>query len=745
MRNGPRASEGHIYTQPAPPPRSRSTAPPGHRQTESADFSRGRERERTDAALAARDAEAYRSSRPSVVYPSEPRHSTATVDYGDDGYQYTNAGELVRYDLDHSKAARPRRRESLDRGYYRPNINYNSDQRSFHVNTSADLSRNYTMNTSRPYESGNSRGGPPPSTRGFDRIDRSFDSARDVPPSAPVPPSPTSSRPNDAHGAPADYRNSRRERPVSLYQESAAPRSSHHDDYYRSREDERNMRELRDRERESALAHDAPYFQDESVPSRGFGIRAGGADDHDDRRERHREPFREEPKKRSDESLSRDAEADRERRRRSRLEAKEEPRRPSDEALHHDIDADQDGRRRRTRPDDKDEPRKRSDESLSRHPELEKDRRRRSRLEDKEDPRESRERTSSRRGSDEERSRLRDKLATGVGVAAAAVGLAPSSKEKERERERDKDHIRDDEGHDRKEQEPRRRRSPTEERDRRGDSEVEQTRPRDKDRYAERPRDRASEQTRPESDERYQSEARHRREPEEPPAKESAATASGSDTDGAKRNSRLQAASSSFNPNDAGDISKLREQLAAMDSNEKEKTREPSSYSAAEPEPKGAVTGRSRISRSISPPGGEDDPRGRELALAKLEEKMVRVVSPPRDKQDGKPLKGILKQPRARFPEEENYIREGVAPHKEDKKSKEVPAGARWTKISRKVVNPEALTVGKERFEVRDDFVIVLRVLSKEEIQAYAAATQVLRGMSRSHCWPVVPVVPVGY
>lgn len=31
---------------------------------------------------------------------------------------------------------------------------------------------------------------------------------------------------------------------------------------------------------------------------------------------------------------------------------------------------------------------------------------------------------------------------------------------------------------------------------------------------------------------------------------------------------------------------------------------------------------------------------------------------------------------------------------------------------------------------MRDDFVIVLRVLSKEEIQAYAAATQVLRGTS---------------
>lgn len=73
-------------------------------------------------------------------------------------------------------------------------------------------------------------------------------------------------------------------------------------------------------------------------------------------------------------------------------------------------------------------------------------------------------------------------------------------------------------------------------------------------------------------------------------------------------------------------------------------------------------------------------------------------------------------------------MREGVAPHKDDKKLKEVPVGARWTKINRKVVNPEALTIGKERFEVRDDFIIVLRVLNKEEIQAYANATTVLRG-----------------
>ncbi|KAI4600557.1 hypothetical protein KJ359_000916 [Pestalotiopsis sp. 9143b] len=70
----------------------------------------------------------------------------------------------------------------------------------------------------------------------------------------------------------------------------------------------------------------------------------------------------------------------------------------------------------------------------------------------------------------------------------------------------------------------------------------------------------------------------------------------------------------------------------------------------------------------------------------------------------------------------------GTTARKVDSSKKEVPPGARWTKINRRLVNPEALTIGKERFEVRDDFIIVLRVLSKEEIQAYATATAQLRG-----------------
>lgn len=104
-----------------------------------------------------------------------------------------------------------------------------------------------------------------------------------------------------------------------------------------------------------------------------------------------------------------------------------------------------------------------------------------------------------------------------------------------------------------------------------------------------------------------------------------------------------------------------------------------------------------------------------------------RIVSPPREKAEEKPLKGILRAPREKFPEDPMPIREGVAPRKDAKKGA-IPPDARWTKIRRKLVNPEALTVFKERFEVVEGFVIVLRVLSRDEIQDYADLTYKIRG-----------------
>ncbi|KAL8732841.1 MAG: hypothetical protein Q9166_002442 [cf. Caloplaca sp. 2 TL-2023] len=106
----------------------------------------------------------------------------------------------------------------------------------------------------------------------------------------------------------------------------------------------------------------------------------------------------------------------------------------------------------------------------------------------------------------------------------------------------------------------------------------------------------------------------------------------------------------------------------------------------------------------------------------------VRVVTPTEERAPSQPPapKSILRPPREKFPEDPAHVREGVAPLK-DAGKKGIPPNARWTKIDRKLVNPEALKAGNERYEERVDYVIVLRVLTKEEIEQYAAKTQELR------------------
>ncbi|KAH7157512.1 hypothetical protein B0J13DRAFT_520243 [Dactylonectria estremocensis] len=735
IRDDYRASEGQFYTEPASSIRSRSTRPYPD-QPGSDDYARGRDHSDSMA----READAYRSSRPSVVYPSNPRHSSATIDYGDEGYQYTNAGELVRYDLDHPQASRSRRHESFDRGYYRPNINYNADQRLLNVNTSPDLGRTSHATTTatpttRQYEP---RGGPPPSTRGFDKISRARDSSRDVPPLAPAPPEPiVTTRTLSSTGSSGE----RRPRPVSLYQEGT-PRSQHYDEYYRSRDDEKNMREHRDYQHESERAYEPEptyqaltyepqsyepqsydtqptyatqpgydiqpaynvqstynvqpgyetqqYFHDDRVPTRGFGIRTDLVDNYEHRRDSQ---YAEETKKRSDDEPPRESKPDREEQRRSRAETKDK------------------------------------------------------------DPR--RERRESKKGGEDdekERTRFRDKMASGLGIAAAAVGLAPSVKSEDK---RPKDN---DSKARRGSDDDRERRRDTEDRDQPKASTQDQPKPRDYDK--DRPSGKDSSEPRKSS--RREADSR----------KNGEAVISASDSDEAKKPARRHRSSIAFNPNDASDLKQLKEQLAAMKTADKEKdnpvvietkrnrsfspakqsktpidskpprdsrsppetkpTREPRSPPELKPAKESTSSTDSKItseSKTSSPP--RDESRGRELTVSGLDDKQVRLVSPPRDKKDDKPLKGILKQPKVSFPEELNPVREGVAPHKEDKKLREAPAGAKWTKVSRKIVNPEALTIGKERFEVRDDFVIVLRVLSKEEIQAYASATVVLRERRR--------------
>jgi len=113
-----------------------------------------------------------------------------------------------------------------------------------------------------------------------------------------------------------------------------------------------------------------------------------------------------------------------------------------------------------------------------------------------------------------------------------------------------------------------------------------------------------------------------------------------------------------------------------------------------------------------------------------LEERAARLqlVEPPKEKDPELKPKGILKPARqVPFPEDPNPTREGVAPLK-DAGKKGIPPGARWTKINRMLVNPAALEAAHERYEERDDYVIVLRVLSREEIQKHADKTKEIRG-----------------
>lgn len=87
----------------------------------------------------------------------------------------------------------------------------------------------------------------------------------------------------------------------------------------------------------------------------------------------------------------------------------------------------------------------------------------------------------------------------------------------------------------------------------------------------------------------------------------------------------------------------------------------------------------------------------------------------------GKQGRSILKQPRESFPINPLFPREGVAPRYI---RHGIPHNARWTKISRHLVCPEALESGKERFETRDDCLIILRVLAREEIERYRNLTR---------------------
>lgn len=684
-RDSYRLGDEAYYAQPASSIRARSqNRRHGHSHTQSStalddEFYRLRERVGGDERLRAPDP--YRHARAQNLYPTAPHSANPAIPgYEGEGFEYTGPSDLARYDLEHGRARRSRR-ESFDRPYYRPSVNIVSNEPARY----------------------DARGrGPPPTSVGLDRYNRAaaaatgtYDRPSVTMPSLPsVPPPPSVEpprRPALIEPAPAHDPRISRPRPVSLYQD-AAPRMSHPDDIYRTRDDERSHKDRRDR---------TEPFRDEDVPTRGFGIRTDHLDSAD---------------RRSADPDRRDHD---ERRPRRELDDRES-RRHSDEELDRTR-----GRESRNMVEDI-HPRPRVDDSLD--------------------------------GKESSRSdKVRDKVTSGLGVAAAALGLGGVAKDADADeriassrRHRDSDVGKEpsslrpaDKYRPRDSSVHGHRLSPSEEailaeqrRDSRKDrpdsrdgfdlKERERLRDRDRDRL-DSDRDRPREKDRDRERDRewdYERDFERERDRKDADARRTATSdrrneSPPSDGDGAASRRRNRN-SGVFDPTDTRDLLDIKSQLAAMDDRHQPKEHTSPKERVAEGDTEISSSSERRQARSRA------QSRGRESAPT--DDKQVRVVSPPREKKPEKPIKGILKQPSAKFPEDNNPIREGVAPHKDDKTKKDVPQGARWTKINRRMVNPEALTIGKERFEVRDEFVIVLRVLSKEEIQAYATATAQIRG-----------------
>lgn len=523
----------------------------------------------------------------------------------------------------------------------------------------------------RPYD--RTSRGPPPTTRGLDKVNKRvveeptggiYDRPAVRMPVPAVVPVPVSDRRNSQLDIP-ERRSSSRNGHRPTSMYQESPSRSRVDDY---------PRDPRDRD----------YYRDDDISKRGYGLRP----------EDKKDPVVRAPS--------------RDRRRDSRLDDRgREPRRHSDEEL------DRHGRRERRQSRDHG----RRDDSLVRP-----DNRRMSTVD------------IPARDDDHDKSdkgKLRDKVTTGLSLAAGAIGLTGALNHMDKDADKDKEEKEEKEPH-RRRVDDEVRRDEAEERYKPVKRENED-RPRDEDRYKpakkdneDRPRD----EDRPEPREKSRKDRdvedaedtdRNRRDAEAKLSGEPSVADSSSDENRPRRRPRP---TSAFKPNDTATLMALKEQLKAKEDSSKD----PEKAASKETSPDRRAPPSPPRDDVEDPRSSKDDMRGREAAAAAADDKQVRVVSPPRDKDDKKPIKGILKQPRPQFPEEPNPVREGVAPHKDDKTKGNVPPGARWTKINRKLVNPEALTIGKERFEVRDDFVIVLRVLNKEEIEAYTAATAQLRG-----------------
>ncbi|KAM3083700.1 hypothetical protein ACMFMG_002187 [Clarireedia jacksonii] len=679
-----------------------------------------------------RDGQAYTSptstSRPRerATYPATMvRHpDTVADDYGEDGYGYTNPRDLVQYDL-MNNSSRQARRDSFD-----------ASGRS-----SRPVSITGYGEVASPRSYDNRERGPPPTTRGFDRI-QSWEQPPQVrmpvPHVAPVDPiqRPARMEPPAPFEAEVAKRRSSTRRPVSMYQDDREMRQVR-DDHYEARDDD-------PRDRRSHHKHDR---YEDSVEQRGFGLRP----ERQDRPERPAsKPERTDRGERGERSDRRERSPRPERERAERGERDMEERREKKSSTHEKVATglsiasaalslgamanslkpeDRDDR------DDRDEPRRRK--------EYDDEPRRRRDRDDRDDyeasPREMRE----RRHRDDDRDSGSDRSDRRDGRERRRRDMERESGELSGRDTRERRHRDDDV-------------TPPPRESRRHE---EEEKPRESRHREDAPRDIARD-----GKDRHSPDSAHvdlsGRDPKERPSSsedrprhegttngtthDSHSETSDEGTNHRRRPRRISgAAAAPFNPRDTMDLKALKEALAGQDAPEQ---KEPvpvyaAAASAAQPPPRqpspeplavpSKPIGRQSITkdmREVAELRAElnKEDRGRHEPSAANDNKQTEVVPPPREKPEEKPVKGILRQPREKFPEDPSPIREGVAPLKDAKKDG-VPPDARWTKIARKLVNPEALEIGKERYEAREDFVIVLRVLSREEIQAYATATQQIR------------------
>jgi hypothetical protein len=693
---------------------------------------------------------AYSSSRPRSTYATPVARRTDPVggSYGDDEYGYTRPGELVQYDLN-QPVRRPRRNS----------IEANHTSRPVSISSYADVAP-------RGYETRDR--GPPPTTRGFDRIPRGAtweqtQTARmpAVPPPPKMDPVQRPARVDPYDEPPPPTRRNSLTRPVSLYHDRERERTRDGREYDVRDAEPYTVRDAEPRRRRDSLHREERPKFDSPVEQRGFGVRSEALPprpergDRIDRGERSERPERVE--------------------RFDRPERADRGDRP-ERIERHD---------RHDKPERSDRPER--SERMDRPERGDRD----------------------RSDEDREHKNSRDLLTTGLGLAGAALGIktlknardeSRDGREKDREsrESRDKDREFRDEREDRQrreyDDESRRRRDnretreersppleamarePRERRDRDDERERAPPQPRDIPQAPKEPpiQPRDIPPTRRDSPPRADRELRESnsdpvfldlsgRNPQERPAERPASRVerpvSRGDRDGeAERRERRRvrtevpsggndsrsdspsegvggfhhprpvvkdetSAPAAFNPKDTMDLKALKEAL-----NSKENASAPREEPAVSSrrEQRASVTRTSADADQIRD-GLNSERRSRER-LGSGDNIQPRVVSPPRPKADKAPVKGILRQPKEKFPEDPSPIREGVAPLKDAKKDG-VPPDARWTKISRKLVNPEALELGKERYEARDDFVIVLRVLSRDEVQGYAEVTQKLRGM----------------